>query len=361
MELELFYPTPESHVMGKSLERYIKQRIHQDVAQGKWTRILIVGSIRRPPKATVASWEKSNRPLDFQRPTATVIDATTIQLNCVPSKSYIQHYASVVATYLSMAGKDPGPVRPIPPADSDLFECLLRSNLPGLGPVDIVILGHDYRLSSLTDQKWPLPESSEHDLFLWQKFQSRKGKTVALLGCKESVWGETCGFILRVLQRSSAVKCVLYVSKAGALSRDYRPNEWIATGDESVLGTEHVSWNNALRDSLNMSKKVATGKHVTVPSPLCETRGWLREWRKTCAWVDCETGHMAKAANELGLEFGYLHIVSDNLDNQYEDDLSNEDTEAVSSQRAVLYQDIVLILESFTTSWDGPRILDRIT
>lgn len=196
---------------------------------------------------------------------------------------------------------------------------------------------------------------------MWQQFQSRKGKTVAPLGWKESIWGETSGCILRILQRASAVKFVLYMSKTGALCADYRLNEWITTGEESVLGTELISWSSVLPDSLNISNKVATGKQVTDPSPLCETREWLREWRKTCAWVDCETGHMAKAANELGLEFGYLQIVSDNLSNQYEYGLSNENTEDLSSQRAVLYQDIVLILESFIASWDGPRNLNRVT
>jgi hypothetical protein len=351
MELELLCPTSENHVMGHSLERYLRQRIHQDIANGEWSVIIVAGEIRRPPRATVATWEKSNKPLDFQRPTATVVDATTIQLNCVPSSSYLQHYASVVATYLLMIGK-PNPVRCIAPPESDLSECLLRSNLPNLGPADVVLIGQDYRLLSMTDEPWPPPASSERDLFVWQKFQSPKGKTIALLGCKESFWGETSGLMIRLLQRTSGVKCVIYVSKAGSLAPAYRPNEWIATGEECVLGSEHIRWTNVLKDYLNYPI-IATGKLVTVSSPLCETQEWLREWQKTCSWVDCETGHMAKATQDLGLDFGYLHVVSDNLGGRFEENLSNEDTEAVAGKREILYEDMVSILHSFVGSWDG--------
>ena len=99
VELELLIPTVDSHVMGKTLEIYIKQRIHQSITQGGWSQLTVRGILRRPPSATTASWEKRNRLFDFQRPTATEIDSTTIQLNCFPSKSYVQHYASVVATF----------------------------------------------------------------------------------------------------------------------------------------------------------------------------------------------------------------------------------------------------------------------
>jgi hypothetical protein len=352
-ELELFTPDVNNHVMGKSLEIYIKQRIHDGIAQGKWSEIFVRGVVRRPPSAMTTSWEKRNRPFAFQRPTTTKIDATTIQLNCFPSKSYVQHYASIVATFQDMVGWDAGIVRAIRPTESDLLGCLLGSNLPRLGPADAVIFGECSNLLSFANEDWPIPEGSERDLFVWQKLQTVKGKTVALLGCKESVWGETSGFIVRVLKRESNTKCVLYLGKAGALKDGLQPNQWIATGEESMIGTQNVSWNSALRNFVGLSSKVIAGKQVTVPSPLCETWDWLHDWQKTCMWVDCETGHVAQAANEVGIEFGYLSVVSDNLPSHYGTDLSNEDTQAVEFQRKVLCRDIDVILRSFLEKWDG--------
>jgi hypothetical protein len=338
--------------MGKTLEIYIKQRIHQSITQGGWSQLIVRGILRRPPSATTASWEKRNRLFDFQRPTATEMDSTTIQLNCFPSKSYVQHYASVVATFQNMMEWDTRIVRAITPSDSELLGCLLASNLPRLGPVDMVIFGEISKLSSFATEDWPIPESSEHDLFVWQKFRPRNEKTVALLGCKESVWGETSGFIVRVLQRESNIKCVLYISKAGSLKQNIQPNQWIATGEESVVGSQTVSWNSALKDYIGLSSKVITGKQVTVPSPLCETWQWLNDWRQTCDWVDCEIGHIAQAANDVGVEFGYLNVVSDNLPNHYGSDLSNEDNDSVEAQRKLLYQEIQLILEPFILHWN---------
>ena len=57
-------------------------------------------------------------------------------------------------------------------------------------------------------------------------------------------------------------------------------------------------------------------------------------------FVDPEIGHMAKAANENGISFGYLHIISDNLNKNYKEDLSNEREGSVIEKRKKLIGEI---------------------
>jgi hypothetical protein len=155
-----------------------------------------------------------------------------------------------------------------------------------------------------------------------------------------------------VLQQQVGVKCVLYVGKAGALHPDHAPNEWIAAGNQSLVEGQSVTWCNPLGDAMTVSTRIIQGPHITVSSPLCETQTWLRRWEATCAWVDCEVGHMGQAANDVGAEFGFLHIVSDNLSRVYPEDLSTEDLEVVVSKRKRLYREIELILDSLFARWD---------
>jgi hypothetical protein len=350
--MALFIPSIGNHTMGESLIEYVSQRVHPDIREGSWLQIDVVGSIKRNPPAKIASFEKSGRPFNFQRPTATITNSTTIQLNCFPSKSYVQHYASVVATYLKLVGKDSTIVRPIFPDELDTLGALLKSNIDALGQVDVVIIGEAYRLAKFASGPWQGERGSETDLFVWQKFQSAKDKTIALLGFKENIWGETGGCIIRVLRQKVGVKCVLYIGTAGALHSSYTPNEWIVTGDKSLVEGRHVTWRNPLSDAIKLSKRVANGTAITVPSPLCETLGWLHECQANYDWVDCEVGYMAEAANDVGVEFGYLHIVTDNLSRKFVQNLSNEDSENVMSKRKPLYREMEVVIESLISCWD---------
>jgi hypothetical protein len=350
--MALFIPSIDNHTMGESLTKYVSQRVHPAVREGSWLQIYVVGSIKRNPPAKVASFEKSGRPFNFQRPTATVTGPRTIQLNCFPSKSYVWHYASVVATYLKLVGKDPTIVRPIYPEESDTYKVLSHSNIDALGQADMVIMGEVYKLTKFASGPWQGGRGSETNLFVWQKFQSAKGKTIALLGFNENIWGETGGCAIRVLREKVGAKRVLYIGTAGALHPAYAPNEWIATGEESLVEGRHVAWRNPLVDAIKLSERVAKGPAITVPSPLCETHPWLNEWQANYGWVDCEVGYMAEAANDVGVEFGYLHVVTDNLSRTFVHNLSNEDSEEVVTKRKPLYQEMEVIIESFISCWD---------
>lgn len=148
------------------------------------------------------------------------------------------------------------------------------------------------------------------------------------------------------------MRCSIYVGKVGTLTGEHVPNECIATGNEVYMGGKSslISWKSPLQSSLRDVPGVATGKLVTALSPLAETHAWLQKWQDTATWVDCETGHMAAAAKEADIEFGYLHIISDNLASKYKDDLSNKDFGTITTKTDRLYQKIEGILETFFSS-----------
>ena len=60
--------------------------------------------------------------------------------------------------------------------------------------------------------------------------------------------------------------------------------------------------------------------------------------------MDPEIGHMGQAARAAGIEFGFLHVISNNLARTYPDDLSNERCSTVVQRRALLLDRISQII-----------------
>ncbi|KAH8729905.1 hypothetical protein BGZ61DRAFT_447143 [Ilyonectria robusta] len=338
--------SPENHVMGCNLEPYVTQKVHQDLLNEAISRILVTGAIRRHPPASVAVFEQ-DRLFDFRRPTTSPIDSTAVQLNCFPNQNLVLHYASLIATYLELCGRNPGIVQLSLPEPAETARYMLESNLQSIGHIDIAIIGDVQYLKELSKGQWQGNGGSEHDIFRWNKFQSPKGKTVALVGCQEKIWGDAGDHLVRTLHAQSNIECVIYIGKAGCLQRGYTPNEWIATGDQAFVENETITWRNPLEMVIKSSTAVAHGSIVTVPTTLCETHEWLGEWSLKALSVDCEVGYIAKAAAELDIAFGFLNIVSDNLYQTGGEDLSNEESHTVISKRERLYKEITKIINSF--------------
>ena len=157
--------------------------------------------------------------------------------------------------------------------------------------------------------------------------------------------------MIRALQRLNGARCVLYVGKLGSLRAQHAPNHWLATGCQSIVRNELVTWSNPLEPHLEHSPSVGHGVHCTLGSVLDETKEWLLAAEKRYDFVDPEIGHMAKASLEGGTEFGYLHIISDNLARKYIHDLSNERLTDVLQDRKRLVPEIQDILGSFFDHW----------
>jgi hypothetical protein len=196
----------------------------------------------------------------------------------------------------------------------------------------------------------------QQPLFSWKKSISKRGYSIAFLGCRVSFWGDIAGNIVRALQILNSVKCVIYVGKLGSLRAESTPNHWLATGCQSVVWNELFKWTSPLESHLKISPSVAHGVHYILGSVLDETKDWLLSIRKGHDFVDSEIGHMAKASLEGRTEFGFLHIISDNLAQKYMHDLSNERLTDVLQSRKRLVLEIQGILSRFFDQWSPEAV-----
>ncbi|HXA59351.1 MAG TPA: hypothetical protein VNW94_09345, partial [Streptosporangiaceae bacterium] len=142
------------------------------------------------------------------------------------------------------------------------------------------------------------------------------------LGYLHSIWGDVAG---RVVSRLAALgaRRVVYVGKVGSLDPSIAPNTCPATGNSSILDDGPVTWWDFFGDLAAGQPDVHAGVHVTSPSILLEDQRWL-ERQDGNRFVDPEIGHMGSAAQAAGIEFGFLHVISNNLARAFAADLSNE-------------------------------------
>ena len=155
--------------------------------------------------------------------------------------------------------------------------------------------------------------------------------------------------VVREVQR---LKCIFYLGKLGTLCPEHIPNQTLATGGQSLISSRSltVTWSNPLTPYLHHAPSSRVGIHYSMPSVLDETKEWLASAEKEYDFVDPEIGQMAKAAEEGRAEYGYLHIVSDNLV-KYERDLSNERCGDMVRGRKRLMGEIQDILGAFFDEW----------
>ncbi len=272
----------------------------------------------------VSAKEKPGKLFNWQRPTAEP-DGDNLIIKCYPGLDYVQHNALIIATYLSMTGTVPR---------SGGLRTASRRGVPGgRGPAglptrrqdDLVIVG--WGLGRLAgDGAW-----NYGDGYAWQRADVH-GRRVLYLGYLHSIWGDVAG---RVVSRLAALgaRRVVYVGKVGSLDPVSRPTLSLATGSCSVLPDGPVSWPDFFGDIAASQPDVRLGVHVSSPSILLEGQNWLRGQHGT-SFVDPEIGHMGRAACAAGIQFGYLHIVSNNLARHYPSDLSNERLTAVVERRS---------------------------
>ena len=226
---------------------------------------------------------------------------------------------------------------------------LRESNLENMGQVDVAIVGYVNAFEKLAPGDWV--DNDDDKLFSWKIVETRAGYRVAFLGCRICFWGDIGGNVVRVLQELNGVKCVIYVGKLGSLRAEHVPNQRLATGCESYVNGEPVAWKSPLEDLVRDSTSVVRGVHCSFGSVLDETEDWLRATRDRCDFVDPEIGKMAQASLAGGTQFGYLHIISDNLARKYEHDLSNERLDAVRDGRRKLLGEVEEILGRFIDRW----------
>ncbi|KAF7940135.1 uncharacterized protein EAE98_000262 [Botrytis deweyae] len=356
--LQLQEPTPTItsfalHTMGPSLQGYLDIKVHHLVPSQPWTEIEVVGHHTRSAPAIIYNLEKTDKSFNFQRPTATILGEGKLRINCFPGRDYVKHYANIVATHLAIEGKDPGIVKITLPQENAGYEEFMNSNLRGLAgdKTNLVIVGSIPRDTLRSTEPWK-DEEDENELFSWQTVTKKNGFKVTILKCRTSFWGDLAGNLVRCVKEicGDSLQCVIYVGKLGALAQEYTPNRTLATGSKSFVNGELVEWENPM--SGEILGKVARGVHYTSASVLDEDHAWLEKVRKEFCWVDPEIGHMAVAAREKGVGFGFLHVVSNNLAGGFEFDLANERERVVVDDRVVMNKWIERILNGFVEELD---------
>ena len=336
--------------MGTSLIEYLRMKVHPLIQNESWDEIIVKGDHQRDPsQVEIASNEKRDKDFNWMRPTASVSHSGKLRLHVFPSHDYVKHYAAIIATYLALKGGDPSVVRYIDPTEKECLDPIVMSNLALLGRVDIVVLGDVEGLLQGNNSAWSNEDKEE--LFSWKTVFSNQGYRIAFLGCRTCFWGDIGGTLIRRLQTVHLAKCVFYVGKLGSLRAEHVPNRTLATGNRSFVDGVLVEWQNPLEPYLRHAPSVAMGVHCCLASVLEETKEWCCSNEKDVDFVDPEIGNMAKASLEGGSQFGYLHIVSDNLAQKYDRDLSNERLTDVRQERRRLMDEVREVLAHFFDEW----------
>ncbi|TGO84359.1 hypothetical protein BPOR_0514g00070 [Botrytis porri] len=352
-------PTPTitsfaQHTMGPSLQRYLDIKVHHLVPSQPWTEIEVVGHHIRSAPAIIYNGEKTDKSFNYQRPTATILGEGKLRINCFPGRDYVKHYANIVATHLAIEGKDPGIVNIKFPLENAGYEVFMNSNLRGLAgdKTNLVIVGSLPRDILRSSEPWK-DEENEDESFSWQTVTKKHGLKVTILKCRTSFWGDLAGDLVRCLEKicGGTLQYVVYVGKLGVLKQEYTPNRTLATGSMSFVNGEFVEWENPMSEKI--LGNVARGTHYTSASVLDEDHAWFKKANREFCWVDPEIGHMALAARERGVRFGFLHMLSNNLAGGYEFDLANERERGVVEDRVVLSGWIEKILNGFVVELDG--------
>jgi hypothetical protein len=342
---------------GRRLIDYLEPKIHSTLKERNWKNIMVVGHYKRDSKNIATTSENRGRLYNWQRPTAEIVDEDTVKLNCFPTRNYVIHYANLVSTYLfKMHLKKDSVLQVVMPKQDAVLDLFKHTNLSNILHADIVIFGYldtcPATWISSKEAKFSSFVFEEGQLFGWFKEKTSNGLIVAYIGCRAALWGDSIAYLVQALRMWCDFKCVLYIGRVGSLDPELKPNQTLATGGLYSVDGTRICHNNVLSKWTSKSKLVKSGSLITVASPLGEDQAWYQQWKDEFRWVDCETAYIAQAAEQANFDFGYLHIVSDNLGSQYAENLANEDDLTVQDARARLFNEIDIILELFVNDYD---------
>ncbi|KAI1842614.1 hypothetical protein JX266_011227 [Neoarthrinium moseri] len=345
----------ENHTMGTSLPRYLEIKVHQAILKQAYSEIVVRGLYSRYSSDSIAfDGEKRDKPFNWERPTARA-EGGILYIECFPGYDHVEHYAEIIASYLKIREAEgcvnltpSSRVSFVPASCSDTQMALQATNLgdfPGDG-VDTVVLGLVWHLPRLTGSaQWC---GSGPWQWILKSFGNRR---VAFLGFRPAFWGDISGEVVYKLGSRFNIKEVIYLGKLGVLKPDVAPNKWLATGGTSLVNGRVIEWENALGPSVESrgQNSVIVGTHVTLGSVLHETKSWHAELVHEVDFVDPEIGMMAQAAVRSGIRYGYLHMITDNLGQKYDEDLSNERKENVLRHRERLHQVVQDVMDEHLT------------
>ena len=320
LEMKPYYVRDSfSHSMGESLFKYVEIKMHHLITERKWKKILVVGDYDR--KNTIISrFEKRGKIENWQRPTA-VARGNELTIFCFPGLYYVQHYASLISTYLALTNDDPNIVSYKIPSDQDMWNPIINSSLDSIPTSDWLIIG-----SGLSDIA---PEGvwQEIENFTFSK-QSSGLKSVTYLLCHYCFWGDILSRITRYLV-SLGHKRVLFTAKVAGIRSDLQPNYHLATGNTSVVDNRVWQWNNIFKNVNH--PQLTFGTHLNSANTIQENRA-LQQFLQPYDYLDSEIGFFIQGSEEAE-ERSYLHFISNNISTQNKENLSNERDPVIIKKR----------------------------
>lgn len=320
------------HTMSDDrLLRYLQIKAHHLLDQREWERVIVLGDHDRG--CVISTREKRDKLFNWQRPTAQP-DGDSIVIKAFPGTDYVHHYGLIIATYLTMVGRYRGQVEYQLPSTAQCVAAVRELDVD-VADDDLVVLG--WGLAHLAPTRaWVYSGGYAYSRAVVE------GRRVVYLGFLHSIWGDVAGRVVARLAQLGARR-VVYVGKVGTLDPTVAPNRCLATGDTSITADGEVTWKDFFAGIATQRQGIRFGVHVTSPSILLEGRDWI-DTQDRAVFVDPEIGHMGRAANDAGIEFGYLHVISNNLVREHPADLSNERAADVLRRRADLLRDIDAVL-----------------
>lgn len=328
--------TESEHAMNEALPKYVHFKIHSLLRNNieLFSRVKIIGNYDRSIHVSID--EKTDKLFNFKRPTA-FIDGDIIYISCFPGLDYVYHYAKLISTYLKLNNINKE-VSYTKPSLQTIEYAFRKTNLGSIPDADIIIFGNIDKIGIFDKVEF----SGDGD-FLW-KIGTINNKKVLLLGCKFSIWGSTGYDLIWQLAKRTRFSSFLYVGKLGSLKHDVEPNKLIATGEQSLVKEQVVSWKNIFKKFDN--KQVIVGNHITCPSVIDETTKQINIYKESGDFIDPEIGNMALACQEHDKNFSYLHIISDNVVNHStSENLSNERKLVILEKRKSLFKRIGNIIK----------------
>ncbi len=314
-----FISNASDHSMGKSLHQYVEMKMHHLLLEKKWNKIIVRGAHDRN-NAIISNFEKNGKIENWQRPTA-IIRGSEITILCFPGYFYVEHYASLISTFLALNDLDPKTVVFHYPTEKECWYPVINSGLESVPVSDWLIIG-----SGLTEIA-----NSE----AWQEIgnytfsqQMLGSVSVTYLLCHHCFWGDTLSRITRYLV-SLGHKRVLFTAKVGGIRPDLIPNYHLATGDTTVLDNRVWQWKNIFKNIKH--PQLAFGTHLNSANTIMETKA-LHHFIKPFDFLDSEIGFFIQGSEEAE-ERSYLHFISNNLSKEHDENLSNERNPQIIKKR----------------------------
>ncbi|MFH1831414.1 MAG: hypothetical protein ABH827_01290 [bacterium] len=331
----------KEHTMEDALFRYLAIKMHPLILTWQGPAIVVRGCYERQ-KSIISIQEKTDKLFNWKRPTAEISkDNKILYINCFPGIDYVRHYAMLIKTYFRVHNLNSPHITFELPTHNQSISELRKTNLTRMPKCDIVIIGKVENLRALTNNS---PWEGDGD-FYWSTGRIGSGfGQVALLGCTFSLWGDIAGSVIKVLGQN-VPKTLIYTGKLGGLSHDMPTNQLLATGNQSMFLGKIISWENIIKIPAHINN-VVHGKHVTLFSTLAETKEWYNNIGRFYSFVDPEIGHMADVALKNKINFGYIHLVSDNVAVTQSENLSNERGQEIVAKRAVISQKILDVIRN---------------